>query len=107
MSSGRDLLVEASLDLAWSHWVGLGVRGTARPPRSAVDPEALLYFTACLADHDPRLRDEVGDWWKQFQRHISRPRLTALAGRFGASITAQLEKLQRSFTSKTSTSEKS
>jgi DNA-binding transcriptional ArsR family regulator len=81
--AGTSDLLQAVLGLAWSHWVGLGVRGTARPPNTAVDPEALIYFSACLFEHDPRLREEVADWWIRFQRHVSRPRLTALASRFG------------------------
>lgn len=66
----------------------------ARPPNSAVDPEALLYFTACLAEHDPRLQDEVSDWWSQYERYISRPRMNALARRFGERITAKLTRLE-------------
>ena len=83
LDARRGVLVDASLDLAWSHWVGLGVRGVARPPDTAVDVEALSYFTAYVADHDPRLRDEVADWWHQFERHVSGPRLNAMAHSFG------------------------
>jgi hypothetical protein len=90
-------MVEASLNLAWSHWSALGVRGITRPPSSAVDPEALLYFTACLAEHDPRLRDEVADWWNQYKRYISRPRMNALSKRFGEAITAKLNQLEHGF----------
>ena len=77
--ASRGVLVEGALDLAWSHWVGLGVSGVARPPDTAVDLEALLYFTAYVADHDPRLRDEVADWWHQFEQHVSGPRLNAMS----------------------------
>jgi hypothetical protein len=86
VNRNRDVLIDAALQLAWSHWVGLGVRGTAHPPRTAVDPEALLYLTACLADDDPRLADEVRDWWRQYNRYVSRPRLTALGKRFDAAV---------------------
>ena len=84
MDARKDVLLNASLDLAWSHWVGLGVRGVARPPDTAVDLEALLYFTSYVADHDPRLRDEVADWWHQFEHHVSGPRFNAIAGSFDA-----------------------
>lgn len=78
MVRAREQLIEAALDLAWSHWTGLGVRGTAVPPDSAIDPEALIYLTASLAAYDPRLRDEAADWWTRFQRHVSLPRLSHL-----------------------------
>ncbi|HEX7843108.1 MAG TPA: winged helix-turn-helix domain-containing protein, partial [Kofleriaceae bacterium] len=101
------MFIEACLNLAWSHWVGLGVRGTAPPPDTAVDPEALLYFTACIAPYDPRLRDEVGDWWKQFHRYISRPRLTALGGKFDESVVLKFRDLETSFDALKITSGKS
>jgi hypothetical protein len=95
VAPGRSHIVEASLDLAWSHWTGLGVRGTATPPETAVDPEALLCFSAALFEHDPRLRDEVIDWCRQFRDRLSRPRLTRLRGAFEPSITAKLESFEK------------
>jgi len=96
-------LIEASLNLAWSHWSALGVRGVAQPPSSAVDPEALIYLTACLVEHDPRLQDEVADWWGQYARYISRPRMNALASRFGEKVTAKLADLEARLRSARST----
>ncbi len=84
-------LVRAALDLAWSHWVGLGVRGTALPPQTAVDPEALLYFTFGIMDEDPRLRDEVVDWYRQFGHHLSAPRLNSLGRQVGSLTLAGFE----------------
>jgi hypothetical protein len=53
---------EALLTLAWSLWTELGVAGVERHHQDcAVDPEALLLFTATLADRDRRLRDESLD----------------------------------------------
>ena len=99
MNRDSDFLIDVALQLAWSHWVGLGVRGTAHPPVTAVDPEALLYLTATLVDDDPRLADEVRDWWRQFNRHVSRPRLTALSNRFDGVVVGKfkafLEDLER------------
>jgi hypothetical protein len=103
----RDPLIEASLDLAWSHWGALGVRGTVQPPNTAVDPEALLYFTSSLIDHDPRLRDEVADWWQKYEQHVSRARLTALAPRFGERIASKFEKFLETLRSPARTSGKS
>jgi hypothetical protein len=102
----KDVIIEASLDLAWSHWSGLGVRGTAEAPDTAVDPEALLYFTACLTEHDPRLRDEVGDWWKRFHRYISVPRLTRMAGKFDKTVVEKYQRLEQTFVALTATSGK-
>ena len=82
VARSSDALVEASLDLAWSHWVGLGVRGVARAPDTAVDLEALLCFSTYVMQHDPRLGGEVADWWQQFHHHVSEPRLKAVARRF-------------------------
>lgn len=103
MRRDKSPFIEAALNLAWSHWGGLGVRGVARPPSTAVDPEALLYLTACLVEHDPRLQDEVGDWWKLFHRYISRPRMNALASRFGEKVTAKLTRLEATFQTATPT----
>jgi len=103
----RHRLIEASLNLAWSHWVGLGVRGTAHPPSTAVDPEALLYFTACLVDHDPRLKDEVADWWSRHEPHLSRVRLSGLEERFGELVTRKLDTFLETLRGATRTSGKS
>ena len=99
MNRDSDFLIDVALQLAWSHWVGLGGRGTAHPPVTAVEPEALRYLTATLVDDDPRLADEVRDWWRQFNRHVSRPRLTALSNRFDGVVVGKfkafLEDLER------------
>src|SRR5690242_10378267 len=55
-------LNDICLDLAWSHWTALGVRGVLHGLQDGVDIEALLLFTATLRDADPRLYDEVIDW---------------------------------------------
>ncbi len=83
MRLANDSLVQAALDLAWSQWVGLGVRGALQAPDTAVDLEALLCFTAYVIPHDPRLGGEVADWWQRFHHHISEPRLKVMARRFG------------------------
>lgn len=91
----REPLLDRALDLAWSHWTGLGVRGTSIPPETAVDPEALIYFTASVADLDPRLRDEATGWWRRFQHHVSRPRLTRLAASFSRGVVAKFEAMTK------------
>jgi hypothetical protein len=107
VAAPKDRLTEAALDLAWSHWVGLGVRGTAKPPTTAVDPEALLYLTAFVVESDPRLRDEVADWWQRYAQHLSRPRLNALEARFGAQAASKLEEMLETIARTTRTSGKS
>jgi hypothetical protein len=72
---------EALLDLAWSLWTELGVRGVARHHGTcAVDPEALILFTAALADLDPRLRDESLDCALELGRYLWVSRLKNLLG---------------------------
>jgi len=82
-------LIEASLDLAWTQWTSLGVRGVQDPPRTAVDPESLLVFTAGLRDIDARLYQEACDWAVRYgRRFISISRLRNLASRFTAETRA-------------------
>lgn len=94
MARSREKFVEAALDLAWSHWTGLGVRGTVIPAETAVDPEALVYLTASLVEDDPRLREEVIDWWSRFEHHVSRPRLARLANQFEPTTVAKFNLLK-------------
>lgn len=107
MPSANGRLLEVSLNLAWSHWVGLGVRGSGLPPRTAVDPEALLYFTSAVGVHDPRLLGEVEDWWSRYERYVSRTRLNALANRFGPLAGPNLDAHLLSFKREKRTSGKS
>ena len=73
------LFDEALLALAWSLWTELGVAGVARHHGTwAVDPEALLIFTATLAERDPRLRDESLDAALQLAPYLSMGRMKAL-----------------------------
>ena len=83
MTPARPPIIEAALTLAWSHWTGLGVRGAVTAPDCAVDPESLIYLTAALAEFDPRLWNEAGDWWARFSDHLSGSRMNHLGARFG------------------------
>lgn len=83
-------LIGAALDLAWSHWTGLGVRGAIAAPDCAVDPEALIYLTAALADIDPRLWEEATSWWDEFSEHLSPARLSRLAAAFDQATQARV-----------------
>ncbi len=83
MTSPSRNFLETILDLAWSHWTGLGVSGVFSPPETAIDPEALILFTATLANEDPRLWDEVHDWCISFgSRFVSWQRLKVLRGSY-------------------------
>ncbi len=76
MPTSSEQLEDALLDLAWSQWTELGVRGVVgRHPASSIDPEALIVLTAGLAERDPRLRDESLDWCVTHHRYLSRSRL--------------------------------
>src|SRR5262245_6470277 len=107
VARAKERLIQAALDLAWSQWTGLGVRGTAAAPETAVDPEALIYLTSSLATYDPRLRDEAADWWRRFQHHVSRPRLGRLAQQFDPQVVSAFEALEASMATRPTTSGKS
>lgn len=74
---------QLALELAWSLWGELGVRGTmhGRHQDWSIDPEPLMVFTAQQADRDPRLRDESIDWCIAHQRYLSRARLRGVLRR--------------------------
>ena len=80
--SAKQQLCERRLDLAWSLWAGLGVPGQIdRHADHAIDPEALIVFTAALGDEDHRLRDEATDWCIRYGSLISGARLKNLVSR--------------------------
>jgi DNA-binding transcriptional ArsR family regulator len=86
MPTSSEQLEDALLELAWSQWTELGVRGVvARRSASSIDPEALLVLTAGLAERDPRLRDESLDWCVKHHRYLSRSRLRNVLRRLSAS----------------------
>ncbi len=71
-----DVLVE----LMWSLWAEVGVPGWKRHHREiAVDPEALVVFSAAFFTEEARLRDEAAAWCISFDRLISKTRLRNLA----------------------------
>ena len=76
-------LEDLGLELAWSLWGELGVRGVVRGRHEdwSIDPEALVVFTARVAGEDPRLRDEALDWCINNERHVSRARLKGILRR--------------------------
>lgn len=83
MSSRSALVEDLALEVAWSLWSELGVRGVVRGRHNqwSIDPEPLIVFTADLGDRDPRLRDESLDWCIQYERYVSRARLRAILRR--------------------------
>lgn len=83
MSSSSALVEDLALELAWSLWGELGVRGVVegRHDEWSIDPEPLIVFTANLGNRDPRLRDESLDWCIQYERYLSRARLRGISRR--------------------------
>jgi biotin operon repressor len=83
METYRHLVDEQALELAWSLWGELGVRGVVRGRHGqwSIDPEPLIAFTARIGDLDPRLRDESMDWYIEYERYISRARLKSTVQR--------------------------
>lgn len=70
-------LREAVVETLWSQWHELGVAAVVprRHADDAVDPEALIAFTATHAELDARLRDESIDWVLRYGTYVSRARL--------------------------------
>jgi hypothetical protein len=83
MNRSSDLLEELALELLWSLWGELGVRGVIRGRHDewSIDPEPLIATTARLGDRDPRLRDESIDWCIQYERYLSLARLRGVLRR--------------------------
>jgi uncharacterized protein YegP (UPF0339 family) len=78
-SALRDRVKDALLAFAWDEWAQMGV--LASPHREspwAQDPEALLVFTFEVARDDPRLFDEVLDWFAVNSSLVSARRLRAM-----------------------------
>jgi hypothetical protein len=86
MSPPSDLIEDLALELAWSLWGELGVRGVVRGRHDqwSIDPEPLIAFTARIGERDPRLRDESIDWCIQYERYVSRARLRGILRRSDA-----------------------
>ncbi|MGH2836914.1 MAG: hypothetical protein ACRDJY_01030 [Thermoleophilaceae bacterium] len=79
-SALRERLTSASLAFAWEQWAQLGVLAeTSRRDRWAADPEALLLFSLDVGRDDPRLFDELLDWFRLNERIVSVQRLKNLA----------------------------
>jgi hypothetical protein len=87
MNRSSQLLEELALELLWSLWGELGVRGVIRGRHAdwSIDPEPLIAFTARVGDRDPRLRDESIDWCIHYERYVSRARLRGVLRRVDAS----------------------
>jgi DNA-binding transcriptional ArsR family regulator len=83
VNSSRSAIEELALELAWSLWGELGVRGVigGRHEQWSIDPEPLIAFTAREGDRDPRLRDESIDWCLMHERYVSRARLRSIVRR--------------------------
>jgi hypothetical protein len=86
-SSYRDRIEGLALDLAWSLWAELGVRGWSRRLESiAIDLEPLIIATAYLGTYDARLQAESLDWCVLNARFISAVRLRNLLPTFRHSV---------------------
>jgi|SRR5215218_6359611 len=79
ISALRAQLTSALLEFAWDEWAQMGVfAATKSTHRWAQDPEALLLLTLEVGRDDPRLFDEVLDWWLRNEPLISVRRLRTL-----------------------------
>ncbi len=95
---------QALLSLASSLWTELGVAGVDRHHQDcAVDPEALLLFTATLAGRDGRLRDESLDCTLAIAPYLFVSRLKVLLKAATPTVQARFEPLAASFNRLTKT----
>ena len=56
------LALGAAVDAAWRQWAALGASVGAPPPRTVLDPEALVLASLALVPHERRLGDALL-WW--------------------------------------------
>lgn len=83
ISEIRERTSQGLLDFAWRQWALTGVSANVTgTDRWAIDPEALVLFTAGLASRDPRLFDEMLDWLALNHKLLSIQRLRNLNSRF-------------------------
>lgn len=76
ISGLRDKVTTRLLEFAWDEWAQMGVFATPRRESPwAADPEAHLVFTLQVARCDPRLFDELLDWFATSSSQISVQRL--------------------------------
>jgi DNA-binding transcriptional ArsR family regulator len=76
ISELRDTVTTRLLEFAWDEWAQMGVFATPRRESPwAADPEAHLVFTLQVARSDPRLFDELLDWFATNSSQISVQRL--------------------------------
>ena len=83
ISELRDRTRQGFLEFAWHQWAQAGVSANISGfDRWAIDPEALILFTVAVARRDPRLFDEVLDWFAKNRRLLTIQRLRNLSTRF-------------------------
>jgi len=76
ISELRDKVTTRLLEFAWDEWAQMGVFATPRRESPwAADPEAHVVFTLQVARCDPRLFDELLDWFATNSSQISVQRL--------------------------------
>src|SRR4051794_35645237 len=80
VASFRDEVLSDLREFAWTQWAQLGVSAAApeRRKERAADPEALLLFTLEIGRAEPRLFDEVLDWFASNEPLVSVQRLRNL-----------------------------
>ncbi len=71
--------LEKLLDLLWSQWTALGVRGnTSAEPKWILDPEALVLFTCNTGRYEPRIFDSMLEWLSINERFLNIQRLKTI-----------------------------
>ncbi len=87
VNEARTLGIEA----CWRQWAALGSPATSQATGRAtaiIDPEALIFLSVCLQDHERRLRDFVGWWARAGSRFTSVQRAKTIGGQFPEKVQA-------------------
>ena len=72
VSELRQHVSNALLEFAWDEWTQMGVLAAAhRRSKWSADPEAHLLFALQIGRDEPRLFEEILDWWASNTRLIS------------------------------------
>ena len=85
LAAQLDDVRQVQTNVAWAWWTEMGAPGAVRAEvTTALHPEALVVFTAPLAEHDARLREHAISWLLAHGRLLGARQVLAVANRLPA-----------------------